>query len=105
MRYYLLHSAAFDYPPFTYHTDMYKEAVKRSGGKNVRTARQFGWSNQPRVVTWAVDQVDEFDRATVRAIDSELEKCPPFAGNGGLPCPLIIPYTRGKAPAQLQNGG
>lgn len=30
-----------------------KALVKEAGGKNVRTARQFGWINQPDVVTFS----------------------------------------------------
>ena len=30
-------------------------AVKRGGGKNIRLANNFGWSNQPQVVTFNAD--------------------------------------------------
>lgn len=86
MRYYLVHSLAFTYPPFVYHTESYKAAVKSGGGKNVRTARQDGRSNQPSVVTWSVD---EEDAETQNRIEKELSKCPPFRSDGSLPCPII----------------
>lgn len=50
-RVYLAHSAAFTTIP--YNIPAIKSLVKENGGQNIRTALQFGWSNQPKVVTWA----------------------------------------------------
>ena len=72
MRYHLVYSSAFDVAPFTYHMDKYKQAVKLSGGKNVRSACQWGWSNMPKVVTWNGD-VD-----TNKRIETALLVLPPF---------------------------
>lgn len=86
MRYYLGYSSAFDTKPFTYHTEKYKAAVKAAGGENVREARQFGWSNMPKVVTWTGN------RETNEAIEKLLYELPPFnRGVSGLPSPIIYP--------------
>ncbi len=86
MRYYLGYSSAFDTKPFTYHTEKYKAAVKAAGGKNVREARQFGWSNMPKVVTWTGN------RKINEAIAEALYELPPFNGGvSGLPSPIIHP--------------
>lgn len=37
-----------------YNINLLSRAVKQMGGKNVRTCRQFGWSNQPELVTFSV---------------------------------------------------
>ena len=90
LRYCLKNSAAFDYPPFTYHIEKYKAAVKRAGGQNVRESNGFYWRNQPRVVTWTGN------RRINKAIKAELYNLPPFnAGSRGLPSPIIIPHYRG----------
>lgn len=90
MRWGLRHSAAFDYPPYTYHMEDYKEAIKAAGGVNVREAYQFGWSNQPRVVTWTGNS------RINRAIETALYKLAPFnTGVSGLPAPLMSPHYRG----------
>ncbi len=86
-RFYLKYSATFDYPLFVYHTNLYKKTIKEAGGKNVRTSYQFGWSNQPKVVTWTgTAEINQ-------AIDKALSACSPFAsrfvGDGLLPCPII----------------
>jgi hypothetical protein len=39
-----------------YKLDLIKAAIKEAGGKNVRQANQFGWSNQPKVVTFSADR-------------------------------------------------
>ncbi len=83
-RYFLKHSAAFDSPPFTYHMDAYKAIVKACGGQNVRDAYQYGWSNQPRVVTWSGNS--EINKAIEKGLYAAL----PFSkGVGGLPSPII----------------
>ena len=84
MRFYLKYSAAFDSPPFVYYGRIYKAVVKAYGGKNVRQARQFGWSNMPRVVTW------EGNKEINEAIHTGLSKVAPFHHYGGLPCPIIL---------------
>jgi len=50
MRYYVANSSYFD--SHLYNRPMIARAVKRSGGTNVRAANAFGWSNQPKVVTF-----------------------------------------------------
>lgn len=52
-RYYLHWSCAFSGSP--YDVPAIQAIVKVNGGKNVRQANQFGWSNQPKVVTWTSD--------------------------------------------------
>lgn len=49
-RYYIARSSIFDSRP--YPLEALKRAVRRSGGKNVRSAHAHGWSNQPHVVTF-----------------------------------------------------
>ena len=52
----------------------------------MREARQFGWSNQPKVVTWTGNR--EINEAVVEA----LYELPPFnRGVSGLPSPVIYP--------------
>lgn len=50
MRFYVNDSSWFD--SHKYDTLKIKRIVKENGGKNVRTANKFGWSNQPSVVTF-----------------------------------------------------
>ena len=38
-----------------------RDIVKKAGGKNVRTAMQFGWSNQPDVLTFSGYSAEERD--------------------------------------------
>jgi hypothetical protein len=57
-RYYVYRSSWFDSHP--YDIDKIKEAVKQGGGKNIRTANQFGWSNQPKVVTFSLGSKDDY---------------------------------------------
>jgi len=47
-RYYVDNSSWFDTHP--YNKNQIKNIVKKAGGKNVRFALKFGWSNQPQVV-------------------------------------------------------
>jgi hypothetical protein len=90
MRYYLAYSAAFSRPPFKYHINKYRDAVARGGGFNVRTARQFGWPNQPPVVTFSVADTDDIHTRPLRGIEAEIAKEPPFCDfKDSLPCPLI----------------
>lgn len=89
MRWGLTWSNAFNSPPFEYHMDDYKAAIRESGGMNVREAYQFGWSNQPKVATWTGN------RAINKAIKASLYRLPPFsAGVSGLPAPIIQPHWR-----------
>lgn len=44
-----------------------KQIVRDAGGANVRTARQFGWSNQPEVITFS--GYTEAQRAVYDALD------------------------------------
>lgn len=52
-RYYVHKSSIFD--TMLYDVPAIKEAIKNAGGKNVRTSRYMGWSNQPDVVTFSAD--------------------------------------------------
>ena len=52
MRYYLRNSSIFDNPDTHYDIDLFKAAVSRGGGTNVRHSYELGWANRPKVVTW-----------------------------------------------------
>ena len=52
-RYYIARSSVFDTRPYPVAT--IAKAVRVAGGKNVRSARYQGWSNQPSVVTFSAD--------------------------------------------------
>lgn len=52
-RYYVSQSCIFSERP--YDVPAIQAIVKTNGGKNVRACNQFGWSNQPKVVTWNSD--------------------------------------------------
>jgi len=51
MRFYVKWSAWFDSHP--YNRPKIAKLVRQAGGKNVRLANAYGWSNQPRVVTFS----------------------------------------------------
>lgn len=51
MRYYVDNSSYFDSHP--YNRSKIAKAIKRGGGANVREACLYGWSNQPKVVTFS----------------------------------------------------
>ena len=93
-RYYLKHTggiASYDAkgnidsgPRSVYRLDVARDAVRRGGGKQIRTAHQDGDKSQPRVVTWncANWQI----RVSVAA---ELMRIYPFVKQGfGLPTVL-----------------
>jgi len=48
IRYYVDNSSWFDTHPYNKHK--IKSIVEKAGGKNVRFALKFGWSNLPQVV-------------------------------------------------------
>ena len=50
MRYYVDYSSWFNAHP--YNRTKIKAAVMRGGGTNTRLSYNFGWSNQPKVVTF-----------------------------------------------------
>ena len=50
MRYYVNNSSWFD--THKYDKISMKKVIKNNGGKNIRTANKFGWSNLPSVVTF-----------------------------------------------------
>ena len=54
MRYYVHNSSYFDSHP--YNRPKIARAVKVGGGSNVRTSYAYGWSNQPKVVTFDATQ-------------------------------------------------
>jgi len=49
-RYYICWSSWFD--THEYNVEHIKKVLKVMGCKNIRTSYQFGWSNQPKVVTF-----------------------------------------------------
>lgn len=55
MRYYVDNSSYFDSHP--YNKTRIAKAVKLGGGKNIRAANKYGWSNQPQVVTFDAGEV------------------------------------------------
>ncbi len=71
-RYYVSQSSWFDTHP--YNVDEIKLAVKNCGGKNVRTSNCFGWSNQPKVVTFGLDSNDDQNAETYKNILKTLQK-------------------------------
>ena len=66
MRYYISQSSGFSYGKRQILG--LQAAVKRGGGKNVRDSRQFGWSNQPLVVTFTATP------PMLKKIETEIEK-------------------------------
>ena len=72
-RYYVRRSSWFDTHP--YEIDKIKEAVKQGGGKQIRTSNCFGWSNQPKVVTFSLGSNDDYQSTeTYLAIYKNLKK-------------------------------
>jgi hypothetical protein len=55
VRWYIHWSSVFDNPKNKYDIPKFIETVRLAGGKNIRTALSYGWSNQPRVVTFSAD--------------------------------------------------
>lgn len=53
-RYYVHRSSWFD--AHRYDTRQISRIVKENGGSNVRTANAYGWSNQPKVVTFSATE-------------------------------------------------
>ena len=68
MRYYIDQTSWYSYPA----RDIPKLAavVKAAGGSNVRASNNYGWSNQPKVVTFSVTpaQVSKIKAALERKI-------------------------------------
>jgi hypothetical protein len=54
-RYYVPWSSWFNINSNPYDIDKIKAAVKKGGGKNIRTCNCYGWSNQPKVVTFTAE--------------------------------------------------
>jgi len=65
-RYYVANSSYFDSHPYS--KAKIAKAVKAGGGTNVRESNAFGWSNQPKVVTFNATP------STLRAIDKSVQK-------------------------------
>lgn len=66
MRYWVVNSAWFDAHP--YNKSRIALAVRGAGGSNVRLANARGWSNQPKVVTFAATP------SIVKAVEKNLER-------------------------------
>ena len=68
MRYYVHNSSYFDSHP--YNRPGIAKAVKVGGGTNVRTSYAYGWSNQPKVVTFDATSsaLPKVQRAVERAV-------------------------------------
>ena len=67
MRYYVAQSSGFSYSKSV--TPRIAKVVKAAGGRNVRSSLQFGWSNQPSVVTFDANpgQVKAIEKAVGKA--------------------------------------
>lgn len=72
LRYYLLYSSIFDNPENKYDVNLFKRTIKSAGGSNIRTSYAYGWSNQPKVVTF--DATDD----QLSKIEGALNKVLPF---------------------------
>lgn len=72
MRYYLNYSSVFNNHNNIYDYDLFKQVIKKNGGKNIRTSYCYGWNNQPKVIT--------FDAAPGRkkVIEEALNNLPVF---------------------------
>ena len=68
-RYYVRWSSIFNTIP--YDIDLIKKSVKRSGGKNIRTSKSFGWSNQPEVVTFSCDNLYDVKTSLQKDLNTE----------------------------------
>ncbi len=71
MRYYVKNSSYFD--GHSYNRPKIARAVKRGGGTNVRTSYAYGWSNQPRVVTFTAtpSRLDRIDKSVQKAVGTQ----------------------------------
>jgi len=68
MRYYIANSSWFDTHP--YNRPKIVKAVRAGGGTNVRQSNAFGWSNQPKVVTFdsTPSKVDRVKKSVQKAL-------------------------------------
>jgi len=66
MRYYVDNSSWFD--THTYDRRKIKGAVSRGGGTNIRESNKYGWSNQPKVVTFTATP------SVAKKVGKEVEK-------------------------------
>ena len=82
MRYYLGYSTIFDDPQNIYDTHVLKKVIKNNGGKNIRMSNNYGYSNQPKVVTFNADN------STLINIKNALNKLPIFS----LGCNIMEKY-------------
>ena len=76
MRYYLQYSSVFDNPNNNYDIDLFKIIIKNNGGKNIRISNNYGWNNQPKVITFNAD------KNTLKKIKIGLNKLRVFKGWG-----------------------
>ncbi len=69
--FYIKNSSFFDSHP--YDISQISRAVKKAGGKNIRTESSYGWSNQPEVVVFdaSEDLVEDIAAEVSRALDTE----------------------------------
>jgi len=72
MRFYLHHSSIFDNPDNIYDINLFKKVIKNNGGKNIRTSNNYGWSNQPKIISFNANI------GTLKDIENGLNKLPVF---------------------------
>ncbi len=71
MRYYVDNSSWFDNHP--YNVNQISKAVKEAGGERVSASNNYGWSNQPKVVTFTATEakVDKITQAVAKAVGTQ----------------------------------
>lgn len=57
---YVVRSSWFD--TNRYDSNKMKSIIKKAGGKNIRTSNAYGWSNQPKVVTFNVTNLKQANK-------------------------------------------
>jgi len=68
-RFYVANSSWFD--THSYDRPLIRETLIKLGAKNIRLANNFGWSNQPKVVTFAGVDPKEAEKALEVAFGTE----------------------------------
>jgi len=70
-RYYVKRSSWFD--AHRYDSTKIKRAISRAGGTNIRQSHAYGWSNQPKVVTFdaAPSAVSKIEKEVGRSLGTQ----------------------------------